>query len=150
MNYHIDIQNVSKERLPLKQDEIRKLAALALRDYQPKAELTVRLVDTEEMIALNHHYRHHNKLTNVLAFPSSLPESIELTYPFLGDIIICPRVMRDESRELKKTLKAHWSLILIHGVLHLLGYDHINSNDARLMQAIEIRLLAELGYKNPY
>src|SRR5215218_2004915 len=102
------------------------------------------------MIALNHQYRQQDKTTNVLAFPSTLPDTIELPIPFLGDIIICNSVMRTESKALHKTLKAHWSLILIHGILHLLGYDHIKNTDAHIMQAIEIQLLAQLGYSNPY
>ena len=150
MNYLIDIQNVSDKRLPLTRVEIRNIAALTLQDHKTRAELTLRIVQPEEMQALNHQYRQQNKTTNVLAFPSALPESIELSHPFLGDIIICSEVMRQESKQLHKTLKAHWSLIVIHGILHLLGYDHINSTDARVMQALEIQVLAKLGYSNPY
>lgn len=150
MNYLIDIQNVSDKRLPLTRVEIRNIAALTLQDHKARAELTIRIVQPEEMQALNHQYRQQNKTTNVLAFPSVLPESIELSHPFLGDIIICFEVMRQESKQLRKTLKAHWSLIIIHGILHLLGYDHIKNTDARIMQALEIQTLAKLGYSNPY
>ena len=66
------------------------------------------------------------------------------------DVIICPLVLETESKQLYKPLKEHWALIVIHGVLHLLGYDHIKDDDAEIMQAIEIKLLAELGYANPY
>ena len=150
MNYHIDVQNATDKPLPLTEDEITHLAALALRDHKDRAELTVRLVDAEEMTHLNKTYRQQDKTTNVLAFPSSVPTVVELDYPLLGDVIICPQVLQKESLELNKTLKEHWSLILIHGVLHLMGYDHIKDNDAAIMQAIEIKLLAELGYDNPY
>ncbi|MBA2648013.1 MAG: rRNA maturation RNase YbeY [Legionella sp.] len=150
MNYHIDIQNVSNKRLPLTHSALHNLAALALRDQKKQAELTIRLVRAEEMTALNNQYRQKNKVTNVLAFPSSLPECIELETPFLGDIVICPEVLRTESKHLHKVLKAHWALIVIHGVLHLLGYDHINTADADKMQTIEIGLLAELGFESPY
>lgn len=150
MTYHIDIQNASDEALPLTDREITTLAALALRDYQKEAELTVRLVTPEEMIHLNHTYRKQNKTTNVLAFPCQLPSGVILDCPLLGDVIICPQVLVEESKLQNKPLEEHWSLILIHGVLHLLGYDHIKEEDAQVMQAIEIKLLNELGYDNPY
>lgn len=150
MTYHIDIQNATEEALPVSEEQLTQLASLALRDHQNDAELTIRLVTPEEMIYLNNMYRKQNKTTNVLAFPSNIPENIELEYPFLGDIIICPEVLLAESSQCNKSLKEHWSLILIHGVLHLLGYDHIKDDDAAIMQAIEIKLLAEIGYANPY
>lgn len=150
MTYHIDIQHAVEASLPLTDSQLTALAALALRDYQEDAELTIRTVNAEEMTHLNHTYRKLNKVTNVLAFPSSLPDHIELECPFLGDIIICPQVLLDESQRMNKTLEEHWSLILIHGVLHLLGYDHIEDSDAAIMQAIEVKLLAEIGYANPY
>ncbi|QMT60426.1 rRNA maturation RNase YbeY [Legionella sp. PC997] len=150
MTYYIDIQNATDESLPISEDEIINWASLALRDYQKEAELTVRLVTPEEMIHLNHTYRKQNKTTNVLAFPSSLPPEIQLECPLLGDVVICPTVLLEESKHLKKTLESHWALILIHGILHLLGYDHIKDDEAAVMQAIEIKLLAELGLPNPY
>jgi len=150
MNYHIDIQNASDEDLPVSEEEITRLASLALKNYAKDAELTIRLVTPEEMTYLNHTYRKQNKTTNVLAFPSTIPADIQLKYPLLGDVIICPQVLVAESKQLKKTLEEHWALILIHGILHLLGYDHIKDDDATMMQTIEIKLLAELGYVNPY
>ena len=150
MTYHIDIQNASTNTIPLSDSELTLLAELALRDHQKDAELTIRLVDAEEMIHLNDTYRKQNKTTNVLAFPSLLPEGIELECPLLGDVIICPEVLLSESQQLNKTLKEHWSLIIMHGVLHLLGYDHIKEDDAVVMQALEIKLLSEIGYANPY
>lgn len=150
MSYYIDIQNATNEPLPVSEEELARLASLALRDYQKEAELTVRLVTAEEMIHLNYTYRKQNKTTNVLAFPSALPPEIQLECPLLGDVIICPQVLLEESKQLKKTLESHWALILIHGILHLLGYDHIKDDEAVIMQAIEIKLLAELGFSNPY
>lgn len=150
MTYYIDIQNASDNELPLSEQEITSLACLALRNRIDKAELTVRIVSEEEMLHLNSTYRQQNKTTNVLAFPSSIPKEIELENPLLGDVIICPEVLSAESLLLKKSLKEHWSLIVIHGVLHLLGYDHIEDSDALIMQALEIELLTELGYTNPY
>jgi probable rRNA maturation factor len=150
MSYHIDIQNVSDAPLPLSDDELISLAELPLKSQQNEAELTIRFVNSEEMIYLNNTYRKQNKTTNVLAFPSALPDNIKLECPLLGDVIICPEVLLSESRQLNKSLNEHWSLIIIHGVLHLLGYDHIQEEDALVMQSLEIKLLAELGYSNPY
>lgn len=150
MTYQIDIQNVCDDQIPFSESELTSLASLALRDYQASGELTLRFVTPEDIMDLNNRYRKQNKTTNVLSFPSAVPGMVELEYPFLGDIIICPQVLAEESFQQKKSLKAHWSLIVIHGVLHLLGYDHINDDDAEVMQAIEVRLLAELGYNNPY
>lgn len=150
MNYHIDIQNATDTPLPVSEEEISNLVILALRDQISAAELTIRLVNADEMIHLNHTYRKQNKTTNVLAFPCSLPDNIELDFPLLGDVIVCPEVLIEESRQCDKTIQEHWALILIHGVLHLLGYDHIRDEDAKIMQALEIKLLAERGYSNPY
>jgi probable rRNA maturation factor len=150
MTYLINIQNASEQSLPLTRAEIKERVSLVLRDYKIQAELTIRFVTPIEMIDLNYRYRHFNKTTNVLAFPCSLPEEVILEYPLLGDIIICPEVLREECKQFHKTLKSHYSLILIHGVLHLLGYDHIKDEEASIMQSIEVKLLEELGYGNPY
>lgn len=150
MTYHIDIQNATNNPLPFTESDLTNLATLALRDHQNTAELTIRLVEPDEMIALNNTYRKQNKTTNVLAFPCILPDAIELECPLLGDVIICPEVLAEESKQFDKSLHEHWSLIVIHGVLHLLGYDHIKDEDTKIMQDLEIKLLAELGYGNPY
>ncbi|KTD30660.1 MULTISPECIES: rRNA maturation RNase YbeY [Legionella] len=150
MNYHIDLQHACHNPIPVSDELLIKWAQFALVDHKEFAELTLRLVDEEEMIHLNHAYRQQNKVTNVLAFPSTLPEGIELDFPLLGDVIICPSVLQKESDELGKPLQAHWAHIVIHGVLHLLGYDHIKESDAEIMQALEIKLLANLGFANPY
>jgi probable rRNA maturation factor len=150
MTYHIDIQNATEEMLPLSETKLTNLAELALRDHQNDAELTIRIVNSAEMIYLNNAYRKQNKTTNVLAFPCSLPDNVELECPLLGDIIICPEVLLDESRQFNKSLEEHWSLIVIHGVLHLLGYDHIKEDEASVMQSLEVKLLCEIGYPDPY
>ena len=145
MNYLFNIQNVSKYALPLTRAEIKERVSLALKGNLKKAELSIRFVTAQEMTDLNFRYRQFNKTTNVLAFPCTLPEGVILEYPLLGDVIICPEVLLEESKQLNKTLKSHYSLILLHGVLHLLGYDHIKDDDAARMQSVEIKLLAELG-----
>lgn len=150
MTYCVDIQHACSAPLPISDETLQHWVALTLQPYQEHAELTLRFVDPPEMIELNHTYRKQNKVTNVLAFPASHPNDIELEYPLLGDVIICPSVLLSESHDLKITLEAHWAHIVIHGVLHLLGYDHIIETDAAMMRPIEISLLNKLGYNNPY
>lgn len=148
--YHIDIQHACEEDIPVTDDMLIKWAQKTLQTQLDSAELTIRLVDLAEITHLNLHYRKQNKPTNVLAFPANLPGGVTLEYPLLGDSIICPAVLQQESVTLNKPLTAHWALIVIHGVLHLLGFDHIEDKDATIMQALEIKLLAELGFANPY
>ncbi len=101
----------------------------------------------------NHSYRGKNNATNILSFPferpPGLPEDADVD-GFLGDIIICPTVLTKEAREQGKLLNHHWCHILIHGILHLVGYDHIDEADAAEMESLEISLLTELGIDNPY
>lgn len=150
MNYCVDIQHACTEPLPVSNETLQHWVTLTLESYKERAELTLRFVDDAEMIELNHTYRQQNKVTNVLAFPASYPDDIQLEYPLLGDVIICPSVLLAESHELKTPLEAHWAHIVIHGVLHLLGYDHIIESDAAIMRPIEISLLNKLGFDNPY
>lgn len=150
MNYHIDIQHACDEVLPVTDETLSQWVTATLLLHLDSAELTLRFVDVEEMTQLNHSYRKKNKETNVLAFPAAHPAHIELEYPLLGDVIICPGVLKQESQNLDTPLIAHWAHIVIHGVLHLLDYDHIKDDDAIKMQAVEIQLLAEFGFDNPY
>ena len=150
MSYYIDIQHACEESLPVTDKILCNWAILSLTPYRKTAELTLRFVDTDEITQLNHLYRKKNKATNVLAFPASYPKDVELEYPLLGDVIICPLILKQESIALEKPLIAHWAHIIIHGILHLLGYDHIKEEDANTMQAIETHLLEELGFDNPY
>ncbi|AHE67319.1 rRNA maturation RNase YbeY [Legionella oakridgensis] len=150
MSYHIDIQHACAEPLPVNDDILIDWAKLALGTCKDSAELTLRFVEPEEITYLNRTYRHQDKATNVLAFPTNIPTSVELEYPLLGDVIICPTVLKEESNAQEKPLTAHWAHIVIHGVLHLLGYDHMEEKDAKIMQALEIDMLAKLGFENPY
>ncbi|ASQ45738.1 rRNA maturation RNase YbeY [Legionella clemsonensis] len=150
MSYHIDLQLVSNDKLPVDENSLVTWAQLPLIESMDSAELTLRVVDKEEIRELNRVYRKQDKATNVLAFPSAIPDNIALEYPLLGDVIICPAVLQTESIKLGKPLVAHWAHIVIHGVLHLLGYDHIEESDAKVMQEQEIKFLAKLGFFNPY
>lgn len=150
MNYQIDIQLACEDNVPVSDETLTNWVNHTLSTQLNSAELTLRFVSRDEITELNHTYRKQDKATNVLAFPSNIPDNIILDYPLLGDVIICPDVLLDESVALNKPLIAHWALIVIHGVLHLLGFDHIEDEDALIMQALEVKLLAQLGFDNPY
>ncbi len=121
---------------------------LALTDYENETEIVIRIVDIEESAELNKQYRQINGPTNILSFPFEVPEHIELN--LLGDLVICAPILEKEATEQDKALHDHWAHIVIHGVLHLLGYDHIIEDEAVLMEAKEIHLLNLLNIKNPY
>lgn len=111
-------------------------------------ELTVRVVDESEGAALNRHYRQRSGATNVLSFPFEASEGLAL--PLLGDIVICAPVVTREATEQGKAFRAHWAHMTVHGILHLLDYDHQHDDEACLMESIERMILAELGIPDPY
>ena len=120
----------------------------ALEGKLSEAELVIRIVEATESAELNGTYRNKSVPTNVLSFPFEAPPEVEL--PLLGDLVICAEVVAQEAEEQGKALHAHWAHMVIHGVLHLLGYDHIENDEAEEMEKLEIELLASLGYNNPY
>lgn len=126
----------------------QRWVAQVLAGNRDEAELTIRVVDAEEGAELNQAYRHKHGPTNVLSFPFENPPGVVL--PLLGDLVICAPVVLREAVEQGKPAESHWAHMVVHGVLHLLGYDHIEESDAEAMEALEIRLLAGLGYANPY
>lgn len=128
---------------------LRRCCELALRQRQGDSELTIRLVDEEEGRELNRTWRHKDYATNVLSFPADVPDEL-LDIPLLGDLVICVPVVEREAREQGKAIEAHWAHLVIHGCLHLLGYDHIDDAEAEEMEALERQLLAELGHPDPY
>lgn len=114
--------------------------------------LSIRIVDSGESAALNHRFRDKDHATNVLSFGCELPDMMltQLDEKPLGDLVICAAVVRREAREQNKALDAHWAHLVVHGILHLNGYDHIDEADARLMEAQEVRILDQLGFGDPY
>lgn len=122
--------------------------ALAGADYTADAELTVRVVDETESSVLNEMYRRKSGPTNVLSFPFEAPPEVEST--LLGDIVICGPVVLREAVTQGKPPETHWAHLVAHGVLHLLGYDHHDDVHADAMESLEIRILATLGYPDPY
>lgn len=122
---------------------------LALRERTAPAELTIRLVDEAEGLRLNQQWRGQDHATNVLSFPAEIPDGI-LDIPLLGDLVICVPVVEQEALAQGKPLAAHWAHLVLHGCLHLLGYDHLEDAEAETMEALERQLLAELGHPDPY
>ena len=116
--------------------------------FQEEAEVTVRIVDEAESRELNLTYRGKDKPTNVLSFPFEAPPGMEL--PLLGDLIICRQVVEQEAAEQNKPLEAHWAHMVVHGSLHLLGYDHIEDDEAEEMEQLERDIMQELGFADPY
>lgn len=143
----LEVQRATAFR-PLPADrEFGLWVATALAD-RGACELTIRLVDRDEGRELNHQYRGKDAATNVLSFPAELPE--ELGLPLLGDIVMCAPLVAEEALAQGKSPEAHWAHLTIHGVLHLLGYDHQGAEEAAAMERLEIELLGSLGIGNPY
>lgn len=149
MSCTVDIQCACSEPVPDESNMRRWItAALAGHDAPDDCEVSLRLVDTAEMSSLNETYRGKSGPTNVLSFPADLPAGIAA--PLLGDIVICAPVVRTEAEQQGKTLEAHWAHMLVHGTLHLLGYDHVEDADAQAMESLETVILASLNYACPY
>jgi len=149
MNTTLDLQIATEDeqQLPTETQFTTWLNAVVKR-FQDSAEVTIRIVDNEESQQLNSDYRGKDKPTNVLSFPFEVPEGIELD--LLGDLIICKQVVEHEAQQQQKPLTAHWAHMVIHGTLHLLGYDHIIDEEAEEMEALETEIMLELEFEDPY
>lgn len=132
--------------------ELHGWAEAACADLAGPLGLLVRIVDEADSQALNLGYRGKDRPTNVLSFPFEVPPGIpaDLLEPQLGDLVICAPVVAREAKDQGKSLQAHWAHILIHGILHLRGHDHIQEAEAEAMEALEVRMLADLGFADPY
>ncbi|MGZ4980212.1 MAG: rRNA maturation RNase YbeY [Methylobacter sp.] len=144
----IEVQAVFNSAGQPDQQQIQLWVDTALADYDQDTEIVVRIVDEQESAELNEQYRHKSGPTNILSFPVDVPEGIELD--LLGDLVICAPVVEKEALEQGKILDHHWAHIIVHGVLHLLGYDHINDDEAELMENKEIAILNKLHINDPY
>lgn len=141
--YRINIQCVTEDAFVPTPSQIRKWAKQALAGRIASAEITIRIIDQAEMMQLNESYRHKKGPTNVLSFPYGEEGEI-------GDIAICADVVNREAKEQNKTSESHWAHMIVHGVLHLLGYDHQEQKEAEEMEKEEIQLLKKFGFNNPY
>jgi probable rRNA maturation factor len=118
------------------------------RHCESVASVDIRIVDREEIRALNRNYRHQDKPTNVLSFPAELHPAVELNH--LGDLVICAEILAAEASEQGKLPADHWAHLVTHGMLHLLGFDHDEDPEAQRMESEERAILAEIGIKDPY
>jgi len=146
----VDVAQIGKHYSPPKKD-IATWASAALGRKAKGRELAVRVVGTAESRKLNARYRGKDKPTNVLSFPATSPALAQPDEPQpLGDLVICSKVVDAEAREQKKKLRAHWAHLVVHGALHLIGYDHERPADARRMERREVAVMKRLGFSNPY
>mgnify|MGYP006107657237 FL=1 len=148
MNLSIDIQKACASEDSPDEDSIKRWVSAAIRDERDECELSIRIVDEQESADFNQRYRGKSGATNVLSFPfdAVTPEPL----PILGDLVICAPVLVREAAEQQKTITAHWAHIVIHGVLHLLGYDHIEDQDAEQMESLETEIMLVLDFPPPY
>ena len=154
LKHRIDIQSVYKSASQPDRKQLKSWVDAALAETGQRYDCVIRIVDEPESAELNRLYRHKSGPTNVLSFPFEMPEGIA---PFeisntqlLGDLVICAPVVEKEALEQHKLLEHHWAHIVIHGILHLLGYDHIDEIEAEEMETIEIAILKKLHINNPY
>lgn len=163
---YVDIQNVisadsssvpNKEKIELwvRQTLLQLREAESNREQQPddEYEVTIRIVDKAEIQLLNKTYRHSDKATNVLSFPYEgfpIDAPVEIQLPLLGDIVICHEVVLEQAQQQNKTIEAHWAHMVIHGMLHLKAYDHIDDDEAQIMEALEVSILKKLSLSDPY
>ncbi|PSV24209.1 MULTISPECIES: rRNA maturation RNase YbeY [unclassified Photobacterium] len=149
MAIYLDLQHATEslDGLPT-EAEFQQWLNAAVIPFQADAEVTIRLVDEKESHALNLEYRGKDRPTNVLSFPFEAPPGMELE--LLGDLIICRQVVEKEAVEQNKPLKAHWAHMVVHGSLHLLGYDHIEDEEAEEMENLETEIMQNMGFVDPY
>jgi probable rRNA maturation factor len=147
--FSIVVRKAARGKNVPKNPTIRKWTAAAL--HGAVGEVTVRIVTIAESAELNARYRGDNRATNVLSFPAGTVGALsDRELAPLGDLVVCAEVVAREAREQQKTLEAHWAHMLIHGALHLIGYDHMTESQARRMESRERKLLAALGFHDPY
>ena len=145
----IDLQIACEQETGLPTaEQIEQWATAAVQPQSDEVEMTVRIVDEAESHALNLNYRGKDRPTNVLSFPFECPDEVEL--PLLGDLVICRQVVEREAQEQVKPLMAHWAHMVVHGSLHLLGYDHIEDDEAEEMESLETQIMTGLGFADPY
>ena len=155
MEIILDLQNVVDSKQIPDLSKMKKWVSKTLENLNAnfnQPEITIRVVSLAESQELNHQYRDKNQPTNVLSFPFEVPEMIPVEdfAEFLGDLVVCEDIIVQEAKEQKKSLESHWAHMIIHGLLHLVGFDHITAKDAEEMEGIEVKVLAELGFANPY
>ncbi len=143
-----DTNDSIQRDIPSEQDFTTWANAVMAHQGLVDKEMTIRIVDEQESHDLNYEYRGKDKSTNVLSFPFECPPEVPI--PLLGDLVICAPVIAREAKEQHKTIHDHYAHMVIHGTLHLLGFDHIDDGEAEAMEAIEIHILNQLDIDDPY
>lgn len=151
MTVELHVQNASDSGAVPTADDFRAWAAQVLAG-KDSVSVSIRVVNADEMQALNGQYRGMDNPTNVLSFPASIPPEIleQLDRTPLGDIAICAQVVEAEALAQGKPPANHWAHLTVHGLLHLLGHDHQDEEEAKTMESLERKYLADLGIPDPY
>ncbi|WP_286236782.1 rRNA maturation RNase YbeY [Neptuniibacter halophilus] len=147
MAFDCDIQYEVEGELPT-EAQFQQWVDAALGGRRDEGEICIRVVSPEESQQLNRDYRDKDKPTNVLSFPFEVPEGVPLS--LLGDLVICAEVVAEEAQAQKKALFDHWAHMVVHGCLHLIGFDHINDAEAEEMEDLERQILASIAIADPY
>ena len=153
MTVQVDVQNACDDDTAPETHIIESWIARAVAAVGAgnEFEVSVRIVDADEIHALNRKYRSKDKPTNVLSFPAGKVTALPVDIPVpLGDVVICASIVYDEAEAQGKAVEDHWAHLLVHGTLHLLGFDHETDSEAAEMEAIETRLLSDRGLADPY
>ena len=148
MSLYVDIQREADASDIPNDAEFSQWVTLALKGRRGRGEICIRIVEPDESQTLNNSYRGKDAPTNVLSFPFEAPPGVP--NDIIGDLAICADIVRQEAQEQKKPLLHHWAHMVIHGCLHLIGFDHINDSEAQDMEALETELLATLNIPDPY
>jgi len=144
----VEVQLASQsDQLP-SQDKFQYWIDAVLSDNSQDLEIVIRIIDEPEMIQFNEQYRDKKGVTNILSFPFDVPDGIESQ--LLGDLLVCAPIVEKEALAQQKKIEHHWAHMIVHGVLHLLGYDHIENEEAEEMEVLEIKILKKIKIKNPY
>ncbi|MGN1394326.1 MAG: rRNA maturation RNase YbeY [Succinivibrionaceae bacterium] len=157
IDLQIAIEESNEKQIPTLED-FQKFAEAAILPHRENANLTIRIVDENESHELDLKYRQKDRPTNVLSFPYDYPEGLpEEAYEemgidtnYIGDLVICKSIVEKEALEQNKPLIAHWAHMIVHGSLHLLGYDHITDEEANVMESLETNIMTSLGFTDPY
>lgn len=154
IDYQIELLSKDNYELPTLMQCEEWVAASLMQDWaSSEVELVIRIVEEAESQVLNRDYRGKDRPTNVLSFPFENPPGLDVLeeeLPYLGDLVICAPVVAREAAEQKKPVLAHWAHMIVHGCLHLQGYDHIDETEAEEMEALETEILTGLGFNSPY
>jgi len=152
MQLELEVQRSTKCGDVPKDDQFQAWAEAALSGREGEYGLAIRIVDEDEALRFNFEYRNKDYATNVLSFLAELPEGLpeEVRASQLGDLLVCAPVVAREAAEQGRTIDGHWAHLVIHGVLHLLGYDHQVADEATAMESLETEILAGFGIADPY